>query len=93
MGFGVASTESHSPSSLDIVIREVEVPNNVAVSCAMSDAKVEDGSQVGNAAEQHINLLCHSRPIFGEEKGRGSKVKVSKPEPMLKSETWKTVPQ
>ena len=69
----MASTASHSPGSLYIVKGEVEVPNNVAVSCAMSDAKVEDGSQVGNAAEQHINSLCHSLPIFGEEKGRGEK--------------------
>ena len=91
VGSGVEPTEAHSPSSLDIVIREVEVPNDVEVSCAFAEVKVEDVSQVCNTAEQHITPLRHSSPIFGEEKGRGSKVKGSKSEPILKSETWKTM--
>ena len=53
----------------------------------MTDISSVDGTQVGNAAELHPDIT------FGEDKVRGSRPKASKPEPKLKSETWKTVPQ
>ena len=50
-----------------------------------ANSAAEDGTQANGADELHI--------VFGEDKSRGSKVKASKPELMLKSENWKNVPQ
>jgi hypothetical protein len=66
-------------------IRKVEEPKNAGEPCAMEEVRAEGGTQANGAAELLI--------AFGEDKGRGSKVKATKPEPILKSENWKIVPQ
>ena len=61
----------------------------------MKEVSGEDVTQVNSAAEDgtQANGADELRIVFAEDNRRGSKVKASKPEPMLKSENWKTVPQ
>ena len=73
------------PGLVNMVLGKVEEPKYVGDHCAVEEARAEDGTQASGADELHI--------VFGKDKSRGSKVKASKPEPMLKSENWKIMPQ
>ena len=61
-----------------MVIGKVEEPNYVGDPCAVEEARAKDGTQANGADELHI--------VFAEDNSRGSKVKASKPELMLKCE-------
>ena len=74
-----------SPCLVNTEIGKVEEPKNAGEPCAMEEVRAEGGTQANGAAELHIS--------FGEDEDRGSKVKVTKPEPILRSENWKVVPQ